>query len=58
MFFKSSENRKNGLSIGNNDKKVTPDFATRQEPLKKKVKMLHAGVFLKQEKTEKYSGFP
>ena len=48
----------------NKDKKALRDFATsgsydvEKKRYKKKVKMLHAGVFLKQEKTEKYSGFP
>ena len=65
FHFRSSENSKNGLSMGNKDKKVIRKFANcgsygvfLKKNVKKKVKMLHAGVFLKKEKKEKYSAFP
>ena len=65
FHFRSSENSKNGLSMGNKDKKAVRDFATcgsygvfLTKNVTKKAKMLHAGVFLKKEKEKQYSGFP
>ena len=65
FHLRSSENSKNGLSMGNKDKKVLRKFATcgsygvfLKKNVKKKVKMLHAKVFLKKEKKRKIFGFP